>query len=124
MQYVKGNENGSGVTELTDSDIYDLTMKSIKVLEEAGATIVYLDDFVKNLPVIPDEYLPELKVLEKIKPSKKEIEENIVKRDKLQEEAGYYKIHDNTIVIDVTECKNIEESTIKVMEKIKLPELI
>lgn len=48
MQYVKGNENGSGVTELTDSDIYDLTMKSIKVLEEAGATIVYLDDFVKN----------------------------------------------------------------------------
>ena len=55
---------------------------------------------------------------------KKEIEENIIKRDKLQEEAGYYKIYDNTIVIDVTECKNIEESTIKVMQKIKLPELV
>lgn len=55
---------------------------------------------------------------------KKEIEENIIKRDKLQEEAGYYKIHDNTIVIDVTECKDIEESTLKVMEKIKLPELV
>lgn len=55
---------------------------------------------------------------------KKEIKENIMKRDKLQEQAGYYKIHDNTIVIDVTECKDIDESTLKVMEKIKLPELI
>ena len=36
----------------------------------------------------------------------------------------YYKIYDNTIVIDVTECKNIEESTQKVMENIKLPELV
>ena len=55
---------------------------------------------------------------------KKEIEKNITKRDKLQEQAGYYKIYDNTIVVDVTECKNIEESTIKVMQKIKLPELV
>ena len=35
-----------------------------------------LDDFVKNLPVIPDALKPELKVLKKIKPSKTEIEEN------------------------------------------------
>lgn len=35
-----------------------------------------LDDFVKNLPVIPDRLKPELKVLKKIKPSKTEIEEN------------------------------------------------
>ena len=35
-----------------------------------------LDDFVKNLPVIPEHLKPELKVLKKIKPSKKEIEEN------------------------------------------------
>lgn len=34
------------------------------------------DDFVKNLPVVPDEFLPELKVLKKIKPSKEELEEN------------------------------------------------
>lgn len=31
---------------------------------------------VKNLPVVPEEYLPELKVLKKIKPSKKELEDN------------------------------------------------
>ena len=33
-------------------------------------------DFVKNLPVIPEEFLPELKVLKKIKPSKEELQEN------------------------------------------------
>lgn len=34
------------------------------------------NDFVKNLPVVPEEFLPELKVLKKIKPSKEEIENN------------------------------------------------
>ena len=34
------------------------------------------NDFVKNLPLVPDELLPELKVLKKIKPTKEEIEDN------------------------------------------------
>lgn len=34
------------------------------------------NDFVKNLPIVPDELLPELKVLKKIKPTKEEIEDN------------------------------------------------
>lgn len=33
-------------------------------------------DFVKNLPVIPNEYKPSIKVLKKIKPSKEELEAN------------------------------------------------
>ena len=32
-----------------------------------------------------------------------------MERDKLQEEAGYYKKYDKTIEVDVTECKNAEE---------------
>ena len=48
-----------------------------------------------------------------------EIKENIVKRDNLQEQAGYYKVYDNTITIDVTDCKTAEESTIKVLKHIK-----
>ncbi len=51
--------------------------------------------------------------------NKEEIKENIEKRDNLQKQAGYYKIYDNTITIDVTNCKNIEESTKKVLEHIK-----
>lgn len=48
MQYVKGSTSESGITGLTDEDIYKLLEDSIKKLEEVGATLVYLDDFVKN----------------------------------------------------------------------------
>ena len=48
-----------------------------------------------------------------------EIKENIVKRDNLQEQAGYYKVYDKTITVDVTDCKTAEESTIKVLKHIK-----
>lgn len=40
-----------------------------------------------------------------------EIKENILKRDELQEKAGYYKKYDNTIVVDVSDSDSIEEST-------------
>ena len=59
MQYVKGSENGSNkVTKLTDNDIYNLTMESIRKLEQAGANIIYLDSFVKssNLSIATSTY--------------------------------------------------------------------
>ena len=58
MQYVEGSDGKDGVLGLTDTDIYDLTMSSVKKLEEAGATIVYLDDFVKssNLTIATSTY--------------------------------------------------------------------
>lgn len=49
----------------------------------------------------------------------KAVKRNIVKRDRLQKLAGFYKIYPNTITIDVTECKSVEESTKKVLESIK-----
>lgn len=49
----------------------------------------------------------------------KELKEHIEKRDKLQEKTGFYKIYPNTIKIDVTECKNVKESTKKVCEHIE-----
>ena len=53
-----------------------------------------------------------------------EIKKNIQKRDELQEKAGFYNLSKNTIVVDVTECNNVEESTNKVLNKIKLPNLV
>ena len=53
-----------------------------------------------------------------------EIRKNIEQRDALQEKVGYYKIEENTIVIDVTNCKNVEESTDKVLENISIQELV
>ena len=55
----------------------------------------------------------------KEKNNEKEIRNNIIKRDILQRIAGFYKIYKNTIKIDVTECKNVEESTNKVLKYIK-----
>lgn len=49
-----------------------------------------------------------------------EIKKNIVARDELQEKAGYYKIYENTIRIDVTNCKTVEESTKKVLQEIHI----
>ncbi len=53
-----------------------------------------------------------------------EIRNNIIKRDELQKQAGYYDLNEKTIVIDVTDCKSVEESTEKVLKKIRLKELI
>lgn len=53
-----------------------------------------------------------------------EIRENIITRDKLQEEAGFYKLSPNTIEIDVTNCKSVHESTKLVLEKINLLETV
>lgn len=55
----------------------------------------------------------------KEKNSKASVKKNIKIRDRLQKIAGFYKIHNNTIQIDVTECKSVEESTDKVLENIK-----
>ena len=47
-----------------------------------------------------------------------EIKQNIITRDDLQEKAGYYKIYNNTIEIDVTDCKSAKESAKKILNKI------
>lgn len=47
-----------------------------------------------------------------------EIKQNIITRDDLQEKAGYYKIYNNTIEIDVTDCKSAKESAKKILSKI------
>ncbi len=51
-----------------------------------------------------------------------ELVNHIAKRDELQKQAGFYELNANTICIDVTECKTVEESTSKVLSHIKLPQ--
>lgn len=50
---------------------------------------------------------------------KEEIRKMIEKRDELQEKSGYYKIYPQTKVIDVTECKKVEDAADKVLKNIK-----
>lgn len=49
-----------------------------------------------------------------------EVKANITKRDKFQEEAGYYKKYDKTIEIDVTDCKSAEEGANIILNKIDM----
>lgn len=51
-----------------------------------------------------------------------EIRNNIVKRDELQRKSGFYEYSPITIEIDVTDCETIEDSTNKVLQKIKIAE--
>lgn len=52
--------------------------------------------------------------------SKEELKEHILKRDELQRKSGYYKIHEKTIVIDVTEYKTIKEEKEALLKYIKI----
>lgn len=52
------------------------------------------------------------------KADEKKVKENILKRDELQEKSGYYEIYNNTIVIDVSDSKSVEESTKRVLKNI------
>ena len=59
-------------------------------------------------------------ILYKEKEEVKAVKKNIKIRDFLQKLSGFYKIYPNTIKIDVTECKSVEESTNKVLEYIEI----
>lgn len=47
-----------------------------KIVKEMFNEVSKIDDNLKNLPFIPDEYQKEFKIINTIKPSKKELEEN------------------------------------------------
>lgn len=47
-----------------------------KICKEKFKELTEIDNNLKNLPVIPDEYLPDFKLIKTIKPSKLELEEN------------------------------------------------
>ena len=55
------------------------------------------------------------------KEKENEIRTNIIQRDELQKQAGFYDYSEITIEVDVTNCKTVEESTKLVFDKIKLP---
>lgn len=50
---------------------------------------------------------------------KEQVREMIQARDELQEKSGYYKIYPQTIVLNVTNCKNAKEAAQMVLENIK-----
>lgn len=52
--------------------------------------------------------------------TKDELKKHIQTRDELQEKSGFYKRYENTINVDVTDCKSAKDSAKKVLAFIKL----
>ena len=52
--------------------------------------------------------------------NEEEVRDNIIKRDRVQEEAGFYTKYTNTVVVDVTNCETVKDSANKVFEYIKI----
>ena len=53
------------------------------------------------------------------KANEEEVKQNILKRDEIQEKSGFYNQYEKTILLDVTDCKTIEEGASKVLDCIK-----
>lgn len=90
--------------------------------------IVSARDLVKIYPDLDYHFFITASLDERIKRKSKqygdkinllELRKNIVERDALHKKAGFYKIYDKTIIVDVTECDSVLKSTQKVLSHIK-----
>lgn len=108
--------------------LYQFGKNLIDVFRKDYNIILSSRDIVKMYPDVTYHFLIEASLEERINRkymqyneeiSKEEIKEMIQKRDELQEKSGYYKIYPQTKVIDVTKCKNVEESTKEVLKNME-----
>lgn len=111
-----------------NSHLYVFGKNLIDTYKEKFNVIVSGRDLMKIYPDLDYHFFIEASLEERIKrkmtqygdkANYEDIKQNIVKRDELQKEAGYYNIYENTIKIDVTDCKSVEESAKEVLKFIQ-----
>ena len=114
--------------EADNSKFYEFARRLIDMYKQKFNVIVSGRDLMRIYPNLDYHLFITADLKERIKRKMKqygksasydEIKNNILKRDELQEKSGYYKIYENTIKIDVTNCKSVEESTNEVLKHIK-----
>ena len=128
IQSAKSSMAVSEISKVADNkNFYVFGKKIIDQFKEKYNVIVSGRDLMKIYPELDyhifvtaslDERVKRKCIQYNIKCDENEIRNNIIERDKLQEEAGYYKIYDKTIVVDVTNCKSAKESANEVLSKI------
>lgn len=111
-----------------NSHLYVFGKQIINMYKERFNVIVSGRDLINIYPEIDYHFFIIASLEERIKRkciqynesmSYDKIKENIIKRDTLQEQSGFYKIYDKTIKIDVTDCKSAEEGAEKIIEHIE-----
>lgn len=128
IQSAKSSMAVSEISKVADNkNFYVFGKKIIDQFKEKYNVIVSGRDLMKIYPELDyhifviaslDERVKRKCIQYNGKCDEDEIRNNIIERDKLQEEAGYYKIYDKTIVVDVTNCKSVKESANEVLSKI------
>lgn len=112
-------------------NLYKYGRKLIDKFREDYNVILSSRDIVKMYPDFTYHFFIDASIEERINRKymqynkeieKEKIREMIEERDKLQKEAGYYKMYPQTQIVDVTECKTIEEGAEKVFQKIEIEE--
>lgn len=128
IQSAKSSTAVSEISKVADNkNFYVFGKKIIDQFKEKYNVIVSGRDLMKIYPELDYHIFVTASLDERVKRKciqynrkcdENEIRNNIIERDKLQEEAGYYKIYDKTIVVDVTNCKSVKESANEVLSKI------
>ena len=107
-----------------NSELYGFARKLIDMYKQKFNVIVSGRDLMNIYPDLDYHLFIEADLEERVKRKMKqygesanydEVKQNIVQRDKLQEKAGYYNIHDKTIRVDVTDCNTVKKATEKVL---------
>lgn len=130
--YIQSKEISMAVSSIggraNEESLYKFAKELIDNLKEKYNVIVSGRDLMKIYPECDYHIFITADLEERVKrkamqydnKNLEEIKENIIKRDELQKEAGYYDLSGITTVVDVTECKTAEESTNKVLEILKI----
>ena len=115
-------------TVANNDKLYEFGRKIIEQFKEKYNVIVSGRALMEIYPKLDYHFMITASLDERIKRKSiqynnkidlEELKQNIQKRDELQEKAGYYKIYDKTIAVDVSECENVQASAKKVLSFIK-----
>lgn len=115
-----GRTNENKLFEFARNIIHNLSIQYNVILSARGILNIYPNcDFHIFITASLDERVKR-KASQYGDKTLEEVRENIIKRDELQKEVGYYDLSSITKVIDVTDCKSVMESTDKVMDVLNL----
>ena len=129
LQSKKSSMAVSKVSNIADnSKLYEFGKNLIDGFRQHYNIILSSRDIIKMYPDVTYHFFIDASIEERTNRKyiqynkeipKEQIKKMIEERDELQEKSGYYKIYSQTKVIDVTNCKNVEESTEEVLKNMK-----
>lgn len=128
LQSVNSSLAVSEVSNIADNqNFYIFGRKIIERFKQNFNVIVSGRDLMKIYPELDYHFLVTASLGERVRRkciqyngsiNEEEVRKNIIKRDELQENSGFYKKYHNTIVVDVTNCKTVEDSANEVLKYI------